>query len=31
MAVVVSAGEVAAGDPIRVELPTGPHRALIPV
>lgn len=31
MSVVVSEGEVRPGDPIRVELPRGPHRALGPV
>jgi MOSC domain-containing protein YiiM len=31
MGVVVAGGEVAPGDPIRVELPPGPHRALAPV
>ena len=31
MAVVLAGGEVAPGDPIRVELPSGPHERLIPV
>jgi MOSC domain-containing protein YiiM len=31
MAVVVSGGEVKSGDPIRVELPEGPHEPLAPV
>ncbi len=31
MAVVQADGDVRAGDPIRVELPVGPHRALEPV
>ncbi|WP_375459525.1 MOSC domain-containing protein [uncultured Enterovirga sp.] len=31
MAVVLSDGEVAAGDAIRAEPPAGPHRALVPV
>ena len=31
MAVVVAGGEVAVGDAIAVELPTGPRRALEPV
>lgn len=31
MGVVIAAGEVRAGDPIRVELPSEPHRALQPV
>jgi MOSC domain-containing protein YiiM len=31
MAVVVTGGDVRAGDPIAVELPAGPHRALAPV
>jgi MOSC domain-containing protein YiiM len=31
MSVVVSSGTVRAGDAIRVELPSGPHRALEPV
>mgnify|MGYP001586925257 FL=1 len=31
MAVVVVAGEVRPGDPIRVELPAQPHRRLGPV
>jgi MOSC domain-containing protein YiiM len=31
MSVVVAGGEVRPGDPIRVELPPGPHRALEPV
>ncbi|WP_237216215.1 MOSC domain-containing protein [Falsiroseomonas oryziterrae] len=31
MAVVLVGGEVAAGDPIRVELPAGPHEPLQPV
>lgn len=31
MAVVVTGGEVKPGDPIRVELPPRPHRALVPV
>ena len=31
MGIVVAGGEVRAGDPIRVELPPGPHRPLEPV
>ena len=31
MGIVLSGGEVRAGDPIRVELPSEPHRALEPV
>jgi MOSC domain-containing protein YiiM len=31
MAVVVEGGEVRPGDPIRVELPSDPHRSLTPV
>jgi MOSC domain-containing protein YiiM len=31
MAIVQADGDVRAGDPIRVELPAGPHRALEPV
>ena len=31
MAIVLSGGEVKNGDPIRVELPTGPHEPLAPV
>lgn len=31
MAIVLASGEVRAGDPIRVELPAGPHRPLEPV
>ena len=31
MAVVLAGGGVRAGDPIRVELPARPHRALEPV
>jgi MOSC domain-containing protein YiiM len=31
MSVVVSGGDVRAGDPITVELPDGPHRPLAPV
>ena len=31
MGIVVDGGEVRAGDPIRVELPPGPHRPLEPV
>jgi MOSC domain-containing protein YiiM len=31
MAIVLTAGEVRPGDPIRVELPRGPHRPLQPV
>ena len=31
MAVVLSDGDVRPGDPVRVELPTAPHRALTPV
>ena len=31
MAVVLAGGEVRPGDPIRVELPTDPHRPLAPV
>ena len=31
MAIVHAGGEVRAGDPIRVELPPAPHRALEPV
>lgn len=31
MAIVVAGGEVRVGDPVRVELPPGPHRALAPV
>jgi MOSC domain-containing protein YiiM len=31
MAVVIAEGEVRPGDPIRVELPLQPHRALAPV
>jgi MOSC domain-containing protein YiiM len=31
MAVVLTGGEVRAGDPIEVELPTEPHRRLEPV
>ncbi len=29
MAVVVSDGEIRPGDPIMVELPSGPHRPLV--
>lgn len=31
MAVVISGGEVRAGDPITIELPAPPHTALEPV
>ena len=31
MTVVLAGGEVRPGDPIRVELPAEPHRALAPV
>lgn len=31
MSIVVAGGEVRAGDPIRVELPAGPHEPLAPV
>ena len=31
MGIVLVSGEVRAGDPIRVELPPQPHRALEPV
>ena len=31
MAVVLAGGEVCPGDPVRVELPAGPHRPLAPV
>jgi len=31
MSIVVAGGEVRAGDPIRVELPPGPHEPLAPV
>ena len=31
MAVVLTDGDVRPGDPIRVELPEGPHRPLRPV
>ena len=31
MAVVVEGGDVRPGDPIQVELPSGPHQALMPV
>jgi MOSC domain-containing protein YiiM len=31
MGIVLSGGEVKSGDPIRVELPEGPHEPLAPV
>ena len=31
MGIVIAGGEVSEGDPIRVELPPEPHRALVPV
>jgi MOSC domain-containing protein YiiM len=31
MGVVLAGGEIRPGDPIRVELPPGPHQALVPV
>ena len=31
MSIVMAGGEVYAGDPIRVELPAGPHEPLAPV
>ncbi len=31
MAVVLAGGDVRPGDPVRVELPPGPHRPLVPV
>ena len=31
MGIVLAGGDVRPGDPVRVELPTGPHRPLVPV
>jgi len=31
MGIVVAGGEVRGGDPIRIELPEGPHEPLLPV
>ena len=31
MSIVLAGGDVRPGDPIRIELPNGPHKPLLPV